>query len=178
MTDAGNANVGSKRRTPRWMLGLLFASLALNLVVVGSVAGAVWRFHKPPPPPGAVIPNLLGYASTLSTERRKQIWEQTAEERRHLRPYRREVRAAREETIKALLAEPFDKQQFLAAQTRQAETENRARTAAQELFAKIADNLTPQERRAFPLWRDHRRPPGQNLLDEPDHQAGDPAPQR
>ncbi len=150
------------------MLVALFVSLALNLLVVGSVAGAVWRYRAPPPMPGVVIPNLLGYASTLPAERRKQLEQQTREERNHVRPFRREVRAAREETIKALVAEPFDRDRFLAAQARQAEAENRARTAVQDLYVKIADSLTPEERHAFPLWRDHRRAPVRNLLDEPD----------
>jgi uncharacterized membrane protein len=176
MIDAVDARVETVRRAPRWILGLLFVSLALNLVVVGSVAGAVWRFRGPPPWASAVIPNLLGYASTLAPERRKQLWQQTAEERRHVRPFRREVRAAREETIKALTAEPFERQHFLAAEARQVEAENRARTAAQELYVKIADSLTAEERRAFPLWREHRRPSSRNLLDEPNFQAGEPAP--
>jgi uncharacterized membrane protein len=176
MIDAVDAKVVTMQRAPRWMLGLLFVSLALNLIVVGSVAGAIWRFRAPPPWASAVIPNLLGYASTLAPERRKQIWVQTAEERRQVRPFRREVRAAREETIKALVAEPFDKQRFVAAEARQVEAENHARTAAQELYVKIADSLTPQERHAFPLWREHRRPSSRNLLDEPDFQAGEPAP--
>ena len=98
------------RRVPRWLLVALLASLALNLVIVGSVAGAMWRFRKPPPWASAVTPNLLGYASTLPAPRRKQLWDTTAEERRHIRPFRREVRTAREETVKALIAEPFDKQ--------------------------------------------------------------------
>jgi uncharacterized membrane protein len=176
MTDAGNANTDAVRRTPRWVLAALFVSLALNLIVVGSVAGAMWRFRAPPPWATGVTPNLLGYASTLPLERRKHIWGQTAEERNHIRPFRREVRATREETIKALVSEPFDRDKFLAAQSRQAEAENRARAAVQDLFVKIADSLTPQERQAFPRWREHRRPPGRNLLDEPDHQAGEVAP--
>ena len=176
MTDAGNANMAAMRRTPRWMLVALFASLAVNLLVVGSVAGAVWRFRTPPPWAAAVTPNLLGYASTLPLDRRKHIWDLTVEERGHIRPFRREVRAAREETIKALISEPFDRAQFLAAQGRQAEAENRARAAVQDLFVKVADGLTPQERHAFPLWREQRRPPVRNLLDEPDHQAGEPTP--
>src|SRR5204863_208381 len=96
MTDAGNANAGAKRGTPRWVLVALFVSLALNLIVVGSVAGAVWRFRAPPVWATAVTPNLLGYASTLPPERRKHIWDQTVEERRHIRPFRRDVRAAPE----------------------------------------------------------------------------------
>ena len=176
MTDAGNVNAVAARRTPRWVLAALFVSLALNLLVVGSVVGAMWRFRTPPVWAAAVTPNLLGYASTLSPERRKHIWDQTVDERNHIRPFRREVRATREQTIKALVALPFDRDQFLAAQARQAEAENRARAAVQDLFVKIADSLTPDERHAFPQWREHRRPPGRNLLDEPDHQAGEPTP--
>jgi len=174
MTDAGTTRPDPVRRAPRWLLVALFASIALNLVIVGSVAGAMWRFRKPPPWAGAITPNLLGYASTLSPERRKQLWEQTAGERRHIRPFRREVRAAREETVKALLAEPFDQAVFKSAQQRQAEAESRARQAVQELYVKIAAGLSPEERHAFPRWREHRRPPGHNLLDEPDQSAREP----
>src|SRR5262245_10716491 len=110
-------------RKPRWMMVALLASLALNLLIVGWVAGAVWRFRKPPVFAATITPNLLGYASTLAPERRKQLWDATAQERRHVRPFRREVRAAREETVKALIAEPFEKQRFIAAQVHLAEVE-------------------------------------------------------
>lgn len=176
MTDAGSglpdpAPLQARRRAPRWLLAALFASLALNLLVVGSVAGAMWRFRKPPPWAGSITPNLLGYASTLAPERRKHLWALTSEERNHLRPFRREVRAARDETVKVLAAEPFDAAAFKAAQQHQAEAENRARQAVQDLYFKIAAGLTAEERSAFPHWREHRRPPGANLLDEPDHQS-------
>src|SRR5262245_45769882 len=174
MTDSGIGALQTGRRAPRWVLALLIASLALNLVIIGSVAGAVWRFRSPPPWASGITPNLLGYASTLPAPRRKELWEQTSEERRHIRPFRREVRAAREDTIKALVAEPFDKQRFVTAQARQAEAENRAREAVQSLYVKIAEGMTPEERRGFPVWREHQRRPGHNLLDEPDLQAIEP----
>jgi uncharacterized membrane protein len=174
MTEAGSSEARIVRRAPRWLLVALFASLAVNLVIVGSVAGAVWRHRGPPAGAGVVIPNLLGYASTFAPERRKQIWELTRDERSRMRPFRREVRAAREETIKALATQPFDRQQFLAAQSKLAEAENRTRAAVQDLYVKIAEGLTAEERQAFAHWRDHRRTPIRNLLDEPDHQAGDP----
>jgi uncharacterized membrane protein len=174
MTEADNATTGSRREMPRWLLVVLFGSLALNLLVVGSLAGAAWRHRGPPRPlASVVIPNLLGYASTLPGERRKQLEQLTRDERSHIRPFRREVRAAREETIKALIAQPFDRERFVAAQARQAEAENRARAAVQDLYVKIADNLTPEERHAFPDWREHRRAPVRNFLDEPDQSAGD-----
>src|SRR5262252_4620876 len=174
MTDAGSSQSRIERRAPRWLLVVLFTSLAVNLVIVGSVAGAMWRHRGPPAWAGVVIPNLLGYASTFPSERRRQIWELTREERSRIRPFRREVRAAREETIKALVAEPFDRQQFLAAQGKLSEAENHARAAVQDLYVKIAETLTAEERRAYAHWRDRRRAPIRNLLDEPDHQAGDP----
>src|SRR5262249_61519143 len=101
MTEAGSSVAPVVRRAPRWVLVALFASLAVNLVIVGSVAGAVWRHRGPPAWAGVVIPNLLGYASTFAPDRRKQIWELIREERSRMRPFRREVRAAREETTKA-----------------------------------------------------------------------------
>lgn len=176
MSDAGTPKASSARRAPRWMQVALVLSLALNLVIIGSVAGAVWRFRKPPPWASAVTPNLLGYASSLPAQRRKQMWDATTQERSHIRPFRREVRAARDETVKTLTAEPYDRQKFLAAQARQAEAESRARQAVQDLYVKIADSLTPEERHAFPRWREHRRHPSHNLLDEPDQQAGEPKP--
>jgi uncharacterized membrane protein len=179
MSEAGTPMMRSVRSAPRWMQVALLLSLAGNLVIIGLVAGAVWRFRPPPNLAGSVVtPNLLGYASTLPAQRRKALWDATVEERNHVRPFRREVRATREETVKALTAEPFDREQFKAAQARQASTENRAREAVQDLYVKIADTLTPEERHAFPSWRDHRRPHGRNPLDEPDVQAGDPPPKR
>ena len=48
MTDAGSSQSRIERRAPRWLLVVLFTSLAVNLVIVGSVAGAVWRHRGPP----------------------------------------------------------------------------------------------------------------------------------
>jgi uncharacterized membrane protein len=158
------------RQAPRWMLLLLIASLAVNFLFLGLAVGAMWKFRGTPLLAG-VTPNLLGYASTLPSDRRKALWDQIEAERQHLRPFRREVRAAREETIKALVADPFDREMFLAAQEKQSAAEQRARQAVRDLYAKIATSLTLEERRAFPRWREQRRPPGQNLLDEPDHPA-------
>lgn len=165
-----NGAVQATQRAPRWMVTALVVSLALNLIVVGSIAGTMWRFRSGPP--DKVTPNLLGFASTLSAERRRELWESTEGERQKVRPFRREVRAAREATLNVLVSEPFDKQRFIDAQVRQAEAELRARDAVQKLYAELAEKMTPEERRSFRRWREKLRPPGRNLLDEPDVQAG------
>jgi len=158
-------------RVPRWMLVSLVASLALNLLVLGSVGALMWRFRAPPPWAHVVAPNLLGYASTLPADRRKELWERSAQELQHVRPFRSDVRAARQETVKVLSGERFDREQFVAAQARQADAENRARAAVQNLYMTIAEGLTPEERRGFQLWRERRRQFVHNLLDAPDQKA-------
>lgn len=161
------------RKAPRWMIVVLIASLGANFIFIGLAAGFMWRFRGPPLM-ADITPNLLGYASTLPADRRTALWDQTEAERLQLRPFRREVRSAREDTIKALMAEPFDRERFLASQVRQGDAEHRARASVQNLYAKIASGLTLEERRAFARWREHRRPPGQNLLDEPDQTGHQP----
>ena len=47
MSVAGIASGAPLRHAPRWLLGALFTSLAVNLIVIGLVAGALWRFHAP-----------------------------------------------------------------------------------------------------------------------------------
>jgi uncharacterized membrane protein len=171
MTQAASMLAGQVERPPRWVWGALFVSLAANLVVVGLVVGAVWRFREPPWP--NATPSLVGYASALPAERRRQLWDETAAERGHLRPLRRAVRLARDASANALGAEPYDRQQFLAAQDHQAEAETRARRAMQDLYLKIADGLTPEERHEFARWREHHHLPTHNLLDVPERKSND-----
>jgi uncharacterized membrane protein len=175
MTDTAAGWSQRAGATSRKMLVVLVGSLALNLIVIGLVAGAAWRIHGMHWAGRGVTPNLLGYASTLPTDRRKALWNSTAEKRQHMRPLRRDLRKAREEAIKALTAEPFDKQRFAAAQTHLLQVDQQAREAVYALYAEIATQMTPEERRAFLHWRAEQRPWHRNLLDEPDQQANDPA---
>jgi|GEM_PF-1326568 uncharacterized membrane protein len=160
-------------RLPRWSMLVLIASLALNFVVLGLVAGSIWRARAHQPPIRGVTPNLLGYAASLPQERRDVVWNATAEQRQQIRPFRRDIRAAREEVMHAIAADPFDGEKFAAAQGRLADAYSRARAAVQALDLQIALALTPEERRGFPPWREQRRPSGQNLLDEPDRQVNE-----
>lgn len=164
----------TRQAGPRWMVIALLISVALNLVIVGAMATSLWRHRHQLEAAGAthLAPNLLGYASTLPQDRRKELWARTEEERRLVRPLRRELREAREEVLKTLVAEPFDLQQFQSAQARLLVLDQRARDAVYKLYGQIAANLTGQERHGYLSWRQNRRPI-QNLLDEPDKQANE-----
>ena len=159
---------------PRLLVGALIASLALNLILIGSVAGFLWR-HFPAFQAGGFQPppTLLNYASTLPEQRFKALMTLTGEDRQKVRPLRQQLREAREEMVSALTAEPFDKARFQAAQERLLAADLKAREAVYQLYTAMAAQMTPQERRAFADWREARRKiKVRNLLDEPDQQAG------
>jgi uncharacterized membrane protein len=169
---AAAAGIG-RANDRRWLAMALVLSLAVNMVLIGTAGGFLLRHSNDlvgaAAPP--LIPNLLGYASTLPEERRKELWMRTEDVRAGVRPLRRALRQAREEFLEALVAEPFDAQRFAAAQDRLLEADRKAREKVHKLYAEIAANLTPAERRAFLPWRDKQRL-RKNLLDEPDKQAG------
>jgi len=170
-------------RAHRWMVTTLVGSLALNLIVVGATVSVLWRQHFEPPevrllePPearssGRAPMNVLSYAVTLPPERVKDLERRTEEEWRKVRPLRRALLVARDESIKALIAEPFERQRYLAAQSRLLVADQRSREAAFKLHSEIAINLTPEERRGFLRWREQQRPL-QNPLDVPEKQGND-----
>jgi uncharacterized membrane protein len=164
----------SRPPAPRWMVFALLVSVALNLVVVGITAASLWRYRLASDLAGAphVAPNLLGYASTLPSERRKLLWARTEDERRIVRPLRRELREARLDLLKVLSAETFDVPQFEVARARLLTADLKAREAVYKLYGDIAASLTSQERQGYMRWRDKRRPM-RNMLDDSDQQAND-----
>lgn len=173
MTTDASPGPAAGPRAPRWMLWLLFVSLAANLLIVGLVAGSLWRFrHGGPHHHGWIPPNLIGYSMSLERERSKALREATHSMRHALKPLRREIHAARGEVTAAISAEPFDQARFDAAQARLVDLESRARQQALALYAEIAKTLTPEERRAYKGWREHRRPSGPGFFDDLDGSSG------
>ena len=142
------------RKAPSWMAIALVASVGLNLVAIGTIATAVWRFrHEAPFSAGPGSGHLLGFTATLPAERRTAIFRQTGDERRSMHPLRAEVRAARLAARQAFLAEPFDREAFAQAQTKAIDAEMRARRQMQALFVAIASQLSKEERQSFARWQ-------------------------
>ena len=159
----------SSPRAPRWMVTTLVGSLALNLIVIGATVSFLWRQHFDSPEArlsGFVPRHVLAYAITLPAERVKELERLTEGEWRRVRPLRRALLEARDDSNKALTAEPFDRQRYLAAQSQLLAADQKSREAAFKLHSEIAINLAPEERRGFLRWREQQRPL-QNPLDEP-----------
>jgi Spy/CpxP family protein refolding chaperone len=163
-------------RAPRWMVAALIASVALNLAVIGATVSSLWRHGWEPrgAPVGAFVPrHELGYAASLPADRVKEIERLTEQERREVGPLRRALLEARAESVKALTAEPFDKQRYLEAHARLAAADRKSREAALKLHRAIGMVLTAEERREFLPWRERQRP-FQNPLDAPAKQDSEP----
>lgn len=166
------AATGAARSTGRrWMATALFASLALNLVVVGATAGFLWRHSGQGPGAHRLPPNLLSYTAMLPAERQKELSARVEAQRANVRPLRRQLRAARDEVANVLAAQPFDKQRLEVVQAQLLVADQKAREAVHRLYAEIAANMTPEERRGFAKYRQQR--PTSNPLDEPQTQASE-----
>lgn len=183
---SGARGTDEVRGLRRWMPWLLIASLAFNVLVIGAMASRAFLVRH-----GAAIvapvgggPNLIGFIGTLQAERRREIWTATAAERKALRPLRAAVREARVGVREALATEPFDGKKVEDAHQRLLQAEVALRTQSQRLIARIAGQLSPDERRRFavhvtadPIRGPRRGPPGW-LRDLEAHDEKGPSPGR
>jgi uncharacterized membrane protein len=156
MLRRGEAQVAS--RAPRWLLAVLAVSLLLNGLVLGIVASRWPAAHPPVPPLGSSTnAQIFGFAVTLPPDRRREVWSAIETDRQAIRPLREAVYAARDETRKALLSEPFDAARYAAAQRQLFDAEQQVRTRAIDVIQAIATQLTPKERAAFARWEEEDR---------------------
>ncbi|MHA7877141.1 periplasmic heavy metal sensor [Roseivivax sp.] len=129
-------------RTPRWLKLVLFASLALNLAVLGLVAGTVINRgppHRAEAPPGVV------YMRALPAEDRRAVFRSLRDARRGLaQPGREGARA-----LEMLRADPFDAAGFAALIERQNRQGDALRDAGQAALIARLDEMGPEGRAAY-----------------------------
>lgn len=135
--------------SPRWMRGLLVASLALNLLILGLVAGAV--LHKGPrgphPRPGEIA--LGPVAQALAPADRAAIL-RDLRGREDLRIFGPRERAAAFAGLGAALrADPFDAAAVEAALLAQTERLDRAEAAVRAVLLERFAAMDAAERAAF-----------------------------
>lgn len=136
----------------------LMVSLALNVLVIGAVAGTLlmspkhgWGGHK------RKQSGLIGFAQTLPADRAEVIRAKIASEEAALVPLRKAERDARDTARAMLMQEPFDAEKFKAALARAAEADAKEKSARMSLLATTAAELTPGERRQLHTWFEKRR---------------------
>ncbi len=143
-------NSTSKRKgNRRWVRVVLFVSLAVNLLVVGLVVGALLSG-----PHGRDRPELRGlgygpFVRALSKEERSALHEALARNADSFRHNRAELRAQFEALLMALRTEPFDAAEVerLFAEQRDRILERR-RLGQASLLERIMA-MSPQDRAAY-----------------------------
>ena len=139
-----------KRR--RWLVIGLIASLALNALMLGAVLRSLWHVRAGTAITGGTVgQSLPAFVDSLPKERRDALRRHGGHGRAgaHLRPLRGEIRRARLEAARLFVADPFDKQAFIAAQNRLADLENQFRASVQKALPEIGESLTAAERRQY-----------------------------
>jgi uncharacterized membrane protein len=152
MTTAGPQPTLQRRR---WVRPLIWLSVALNLLFLGLLLGAAWRFSMGAPggPRLGGAGQMLGFVSSLPKERRDAVLRDANFRRGELRELRRTAREAARERFQALTTEPFDRARVEAAQARLNAAEARLREVTTNLLLSAASAMTPEERRKFARWR-------------------------
>ncbi len=174
MTDALPVTPPLTRR--RWPRYLLIASLAINALLIGVIIRGLWIARANFALGGGAIEAAIpAFVATLPQPRREELRRGIPQDRpvAVLRPLRMEVRRARADAARAFLADPFDKQAFIAAQDRLFESENNLRRAIQKMLPELGERLTPAERRAYLNWRGHWGGPGGGQGDRRGRWRGD-----
>lgn len=143
-----NGTEGSTHKRPRWVYPALVASLAVNLAVLGSMAGAFWH-HRHERYAGG----LSGFVRHLPEERRTLLRDFLMVEREKLKPLREEMRNAWRESNDVLGQEPFDKDKLQAAMARMNDAEARIRATISDAVVETASRMMPEDRQAMKAWR-------------------------
>ena len=136
-----------------WARILLFASLALNLLVVGLVAGAWLRHDRREMPEARQMPlRDLGYGpygQALSKSHRHELEKALAGRSRDLRQNRDEVRAQFQTLLDALRTTPFDSETVLTVISNQQNKLFERQEIGRRLLIERIEAMTAEERSEF-----------------------------
>lgn len=101
---------GSDNRPRRWLYPLLFASLALNLLVIGIVTGWIASHGGDRRPDFGPARGLVGepFLRALPEDQRRALMRDVAREAPRISESRESLRARFEAFLAALRSEPFD----------------------------------------------------------------------
>jgi uncharacterized membrane protein len=149
--NAGNTDLTPKPgSTGRWLRIALAVSLAINLGIVGMVAGAVFRNGGPQH--GATLARDVGFGpftDALSKEDRSKLRRAFLGAVPELRDSRKAVRADFAELLEQLRASPFDADALRAVFDRQNARNAERLELGQRLIFDLVVGMTPEARAAF-----------------------------
>jgi uncharacterized membrane protein len=133
-----------------WVRGLLLLSLALNLAVLGMVAGAYFRFGGPDSDkrPARTDQIAGAYTRALAPEDRRSIWRDMRKQSAQM-PSRAEMRRTHAQVLALLRADPLDTDALASALGRQIEFGHARAELGQMLLVKHLSGMTAADRAAY-----------------------------
>lgn len=135
-----------KPRSQLWMRIALGLSVALNLLVVGVVAGGITgRLRHPPPPLGEV--SLGAFTPALTKGDRFAIRDRAAREGLDFREAMRTARAEQAAIVAALRVEPWDRAAIVGIMKQISDRALARMDLGGRLVLERLDAMAPQERR-------------------------------
>ncbi len=141
-------------RTGRWLRAALGLSLAVNLLVVGLIAGAAYRFHGPHAVPhgmprGAMHSYGTPYIMALPDDRRRAVFRDLRGKKDGGDMSRAARRALYDQVILALRAVPYEQQQVTQLLDRQRKATLRVQEASQTAWLAELAGMSDAERAAY-----------------------------
>ncbi|CAB3638567.1 periplasmic heavy metal sensor [Trinickia soli] len=141
--------------TTRAIKALCIGSLALNIFLLGAIAGGAYRWfsarHDSPAAVAAAgAPPALRYAAqALSPERQRQFQDALRQARREARPLAQQAREGRREVLRLVAAPQFDRSALDTALENTRAADRRVRERVEAAVAAFVQTLTPAERATF-----------------------------
>ncbi len=137
-------------KTPRWIKLTLFFSLAVNLLIVGIVAGHLLRGGGDPDRRGSAFFSGAGpFLAAMDRGDRRAFLRSLRDEVGHRGLDPRGRKAAIREMAAVIGAEPFDAAALSAELERQLSTVAELTAAAQAAFVAWVSELSPEDRAQF-----------------------------
>lgn len=137
-------------RMKPWLRVLLFASLALNLAVVGLFAGAAWRHGDHDRDRSPRTDRIsVAYIRALGEDDRRAIRDAMRAELPDRQALRAELRSSFGAILETLRADAFDRDALAAQIAAQFAIGSDIQSTARSLMLDRVAAMTPQERRAF-----------------------------
>ncbi|MBU1213319.1 MAG: periplasmic heavy metal sensor [Alphaproteobacteria bacterium] len=141
-----------------WTWWLLAGSLALNLLVAGTLVGSYLgghhhgrNWHK------GGLTSVMSFADSLPADRAKVLGDKVVLTREKLNSLRQDLKTARDEIKTLLRTEPFDAEAFKSGMQRIYDIRVNARKLASDAFSAAVMSMTSEERKLFADWRRPRR---------------------
>lgn len=150
MTETPSTQPDQKKR--RWLLPTLFVSLALNLLIVGIVVGAVLQGGRDKGGrPDGPARSLLGepFVRALTSEDRRALGREMLSNRDALRENRADLRDRIERFLETLRQEEFDRDTIAGILNEQRQLAVTRQQLGEDLLLSRLEQMSVAERRAY-----------------------------